>query len=97
MIISCWAGLFLGGSAYLGGVGAGSRLMGLPTRPPGLVPCVDSGEYRLRLFDRQAPDGAICARVYFLDNAAEIWIELFCVFHFCILLFRNKFGIISFD
>jgi hypothetical protein len=78
----------LGVSACPGSVGAGSRLVGLPARPPGLVPHVESSENRLRPFDRQLPNGAICAAVNLIDDECTpcdgswIGIELSCVFHF---------------
>jgi hypothetical protein len=72
-----------------GGVEAVSpRLMGLPARPPGLVPHVDASEYRLGLLDRHHSNGAIFAAMDLLNDerthcdVSELRIELDCGFHF---------------
>ena len=62
--------------------------MGLPARPPGLMPHVDASEDRPGLLDRHPSDGAIFAPVDFLDDkcahgdVSELGIELDCGFHF---------------
>jgi hypothetical protein len=77
--------------------------MGLPGWPPGLVPGMELCKYRPWPFDRQLPDGAICAAVDLLDherahcNVSEIGIELDCVFHFEFSFFCYNLDIISFD
>ena len=68
-------------------------MMDLPGRPPGLVPVMDAGEGRLRVFDRHLSDGAIGAAVDLLDeerahcNVAEVGIEFDRGVHFEISLF----------
>jgi hypothetical protein len=78
----------LGSSTRPGGVGAGPGFMRFPAWPPGLVPAVEAGEDRMRLFDGHLPDGAFFTAVDLLDekcahcNVSEIGIELDCGFHF---------------
>jgi hypothetical protein len=73
---------------FSGIASAHSGLMGLPARPPCLVPGVDPGKYRMRLFDGQLPDRAISAAVHFFDitraprDCYQIGVEPQCVFHF---------------
>jgi hypothetical protein len=83
-----FVGFCSGVSASPGSVGAVPGLIGLPARPPGLVPHVDASEDRLGVFDRHLPDRAIVATVDLLDDerahcyVSELGIELDCGFHF---------------
>jgi hypothetical protein len=71
-----------------GGKGARPGLMGLPARPPRLMPDVEPGKYRLRMFDRQLSNRAFRATVHFFDKECALWdcykigIEPLRIFHF---------------
>ncbi len=74
--------------------------MGLPAGPPGLVPSVEPGKDRFRVFYGHIPDRAIGAAVDFLDDEctpgdiSKIGVELSGCIHFYFSLF--SFWCISF-